>query len=85
MSKIFKLVSENMTHLGGPMGTEYTYPNWTRYFSSVEKAKAYALKDYRKETANKKANLMWLKDGKGVRTEDLSFVMYLIHPVELTE
>jgi hypothetical protein len=84
MSKTYVLKSENLTHLGGPMGTEYTYDNWMKYFSDPDKAKAYAEKDYQKETSSKKT-LRWLKEGKGFRTEDLLFVMYHVHPVEIED
>jgi hypothetical protein len=42
--KIFNLVCEDASHLGGPMGTEYTEYMWSKLFSSKEKAKAYAEK-----------------------------------------
>ena len=81
----YALHSENLTHLGGPMGTEYTYDNWIKYFDSIEKAKAYALNDYRKETQSKD-KLKWIDNGHGgVRTEDLLFVMYRIAPVKFED
>ena len=80
---IYMLCSENLTNLGGPMGTEYTYNNWVKHFDSIEKAKAYALKDYQKETQSKD-KLKWLGDGEdAVRTEDLRFVMYHIKTVKV--
>lgn len=74
----YRLVSENLTHLGGPMGTEYTTTNWTKYFSSFDKAKTYARKDYK---GDKDWN--WLKEKIGVRSPDLGYVMYHISPVKV--
>lgn len=48
MENIYKLISENLTNLGGPMGSEYTYNNFVKYFDSIKKAKEYAEKDYGK-------------------------------------
>ncbi len=41
---VYNLTCEDASHLGGPMGTEYTEFMWTKPFSSLEKAKAYAKK-----------------------------------------
>lgn len=46
---VFNLICEDASHLGGPMGTEYTTHLWTKTFSSVDKAKAYAEKYCKKE------------------------------------
>lgn len=73
---MYELESENLTHLGGLMGTEYTFPNWRKFFSTPELAKAAAEKDYGKP-------LKWLKTKKGWRTEDLRYVMYHIRKVEV--
>jgi hypothetical protein len=70
-----KLISENLAHLGGPMGSEYTTENFCKLFKNRRNAKKYAEKDY----GNK---LEWLKDGKNERTNDLRYVMYHIKPVE---
>jgi hypothetical protein len=74
--KIFQLVSENLTHLGGNMGTEYTYPNYTKFFSSIEFAKKHAEKEY-------KGIIKWSKRGDTISSGDLGHVMYLITPVKI--
>ena len=73
--KLYRLVSENLTHLGGAMGTEYTTDNFCKYFKSLANAKAFAEKDYGKK-------LKWLKEKGRIRTEDLHHVMYHIYPVK---
>ena len=76
---MFKLVSENLTKLGGRMGTEYTYPNWDKYFTTKEKAKQYAEKDYGK-------TIEWfIIDEDSIRSPDLSRVMYHIDKVVCEE
>lgn len=78
--------SENLTGLGGSMGTEHTSTNWRRYFKSLANAKAYAQYDYQKQIKDASAQLDWIKvrrsNGKtGYRTQDMGFVMYHIDPI----
>src|SRR5271170_1656656 len=77
---VFQLESENLSHLGGSMGTEYTTTNWTKPFGSFADAKAYAEKDYVRQTGKKNAAdrpLVWVREhSRYVRTEDMGFVMY---------
>ena len=75
---VFELTSENLTNLGGPMGSEYTYDNWRKHFNTIEKAKAYAEKDYGK-------TLKWIEEnGDNIcRTEDLNYVMYHIKQLKI--
>ena len=80
---IFSLVSENLEHLGGSMGSEYTYPNYTKYFSSAEFAKEFAEKDYNKGNRGKRKEIKWSKKGGVISSGDLSYVMYLINPVKI--
>jgi hypothetical protein len=42
------LICEDATHLGGPMGTEYTTPLWAKSFDDVAMAKRYAEKHFKK-------------------------------------
>lgn len=76
--KIYQLTSENLSGLGGPMGTEKTSVNWVKPFESLETAQAYAENDY--EGAEK---LEWTKGTNGWYSQDLHWVMYYIHEVEL--
>ena len=80
---IYSLMSENLTNLGGSMGSEYTYPNFTKYFSSVEFAKEFAEKDYNKAFKVKGKKIKWSKRGGTISSGDLSFVMYIITPVKI--
>lgn len=36
---IYKLISENLTGLGGPMGSEWITDNWIKYFLHKKDAK----------------------------------------------
>jgi hypothetical protein len=74
---VYMLTSENLTHLGGPMGSEYTYPNWSKLFGTLEAAKLYAEADYEVQ-AKKKADWEWVKEGQGLRSPDLIAMMYHI-------
>lgn len=38
--KIWELRSENLSNLGGPMGTEYTFDNFRKHFDSIQKTMA---------------------------------------------
>lgn len=81
MKTVYSLTSENLTNLGGPMGSEYTYDNWVKYFSSIETAKRYAEKNYN----GSRGEIKWKKRGKKLETQDLGYVMYHIVPVKLEE
>jgi len=73
---VYALESENISGLGGPMGTEQTRTNWTRYFSCIAKAKAAAKEDY--ERHGRDTRIEWSKSGKGFSSQDLCFVQYHI-------
>jgi len=77
--KYFELRSENLTNLGGPMGSEYTYDNWSKSFSTMEKAREAAEKDYKKCRGDEA--IVWTGGKKNCRTQDLRFVMYHIREV----
>jgi len=68
---VYKLVSENLTQLGGRMGTERTSTNFTKIFSTVDGAKKYAEKDY----GNK---IEWKDRKEYITSGDLRYVMYEI-------
>ena len=73
---VYEAVSENLTNLGGPMGTKSTSTNWTKLFSDPDDAKEYAMKDYEKQTRGQREPIMhkdWIKTKEGWRTEDLSY------------
>jgi len=75
-STVYEVVSENLTNLGGRMGTEYTYDNWRKHFSDVDKAKEFAEKDYGKK-------IKWNKTEKGFRSDDLLYVMYYVNKLDI--
>lgn len=74
--KFYTLVNEDLTHLGGPMGSEYTTTRWEKYFETLTKAQAYAEKDYGKL-------ITWVRvNRKKVRSHDLLHTMYHITEVQ---
>ena len=73
---IYKLVSENLTSLGGPMGTENVTDNFVRFFDSIDKAKSAAVKDFGDD-------IKWKRKGKNVSSGDLLHVMYDISPIKV--
>jgi len=75
---VWEVESENLTHLGGPMGTEYTTTNWRKLCKTLAAAKRVAEEDFRKPIA-------WIRAGKGCRSDDFGHVMYRIQPQEVVE
>lgn len=71
--KLWELVSEDLTHLGGPMGTEYATEIFRRKFYTLEGAKRFAQEDYSGE-------IEWKRDRKGWTSGDMGHVMYEIRP-----
>ena len=83
-SSMFELESENLTSLGGPMGTESTSTNWRKFFKTVKSAKAAAEKDYGKKIdwAADKGPSRNLKPIDLTCSGDLGHVMYHIKRVK---
>lgn len=80
--KYYELRSENLTNLGGPMGSEYTFDNWTKSFSSMAKAKSAAEKDYSKECGGKPWHkIIWSGNKSKTSSQDLNFVQYHIKQI----
>jgi len=82
----YELESENLTGLGGPMGTEKTWSNWRKFFTSIAKAKKYAEEDYRKQSKKKENEVVdmgWVKERNRIRSQDLLFVMYNITEIKV--
>ena len=59
---IYNLICEDASHLGGPMGSEYTEHIFTKPFSDLQKAKNYAVKY--SERKYWEDWMKWKKDGK---------------------
>jgi len=78
---MFQLVSENLTGLGGPMGTERTWTNWEKFFNNMDAAKEFAQKDYARHGRPKK--IQWTRGKKSCNSGDLLFVKYHINEVEI--
>jgi hypothetical protein len=87
---MYALVNEDLSHLGGPMGTEYTTMGAPRYFHTLVEAKAAAQKHYHDWMECSTKVLTWVhehnydeKPTEGrLRTADLGWVMYHIEPVK---
>lgn len=73
---MFEVISENLTGLGGPMGSERTWTNWRKFTESKKKAKSICEEDYGEK-------IEWIKEGRKLRSDDLSYVMYHIKPVKV--
>ena len=79
---MYELTSQNLTHLGGPMGSEYTYDNWRKFFTTIELAKKYAQKDYNKDGPAPEF-IKWKKENKDcITSQDLGYVQYYIRTVK---
>jgi len=75
-TKIYKLVSENLTNVGGPMGRNDSFENWSKLFYDIDIAKAHAVIDYGKA-------INWHSDRNCIHSGDLKYVMYTISEVEV--
>jgi hypothetical protein len=75
---MYELVSENLSNLGGRMGTEYTTINYRKFFTTIDGAKKAAEKEYKKK-------IVWKADKSGEywRSPDLAYVMYHIRTVRV--
>lgn len=81
-SKLWELESEDLSNLGGPMGSEYTTTNWRKFFPTQLSARRFAEADYLKET-DSPSPIVWSRRRGGVSSQDLLFVMYHIRPVKV--
>lgn len=79
LEEIYSLTSENLTGLGGPMGTERTFTNWIKYCTTIEQAQKIAEKSYDKS----RSPIKWIKEKNGCRSVDLGYVMYHIEKIKI--
>jgi hypothetical protein len=75
---MYELKSVNLSHLGGPMGTEYTKTNWRRYFKTLKGAKTAAEKDHGKR-------INWKKTDGEIHSGDLLYVSYEINELAIED
>lgn len=75
---MYNLKSEDLSHLGGPMGSEYTTINYVKTFSTIKLAKEYAETEYGKK-------IEWKKPIGVITSGDLAFVMYTIFETKVDE
>jgi hypothetical protein len=75
---MYELVSENLTGLGGPMGTEHVSINFRKHFMLIDKARKFAEEDYGKR-------IKWKSYGKELRSPDLGYVLYRIKPIKIED
>ncbi len=68
--EIYKLLIEDATHLGGPMGTEYTTPILRKSFIKQEKAIDFANKWMRKETKDKDYKIDFKRDRNRIYSDE---------------
>jgi hypothetical protein len=78
---VYEVESENLSNVGGPMGTDRTYTNWTRLASSIEKCIEIAEKDYKKNGGDE--TIKWDIKKNSACSGDLGFVMYNIYKKEV--
>ena len=74
---MYVAISENLTELGGRMGTERTWENWRRYFYNKEEAIRFCKDDYAK--ARKRIGPL----ERFALNKDLRFVMYHVKKVKV--
>lgn len=75
---MYQLIRENLTGLGGPMGSERVTVDWSRYYHYLANAKVAAEKDHGKA-------ISWVRQGTGFRSEDFGSHMYIINRLKLED
>lgn len=85
------LIAEDLSQLGGPMGTERVTELFTLYFMSnpkklaVEQALEKAEKHYKSRLsimAGKKQKIKWKEKKTTIESGDLGFIYYTIKPIK---
>ena len=73
---MYELVSENLSNMGGPMGSEdTTTTNFRKLYKKITAARTAAEKDFG-------SKLKWTKTKDGERSPDMGFVMYHINKLK---
>lgn len=81
---MYQLISEDLTHLGGPMGSEYTTTNYRKFFNKLSIAKAFAEIEYQK-VSKKRKRIKWSKTHGEWCSGDLLHVMYTIKKIKVED
>jgi hypothetical protein len=82
MIRIWKLKGEDLTGLGGSMGTDKTEIIFEEYFESLTDAQNFAEKHYNKGK-KEKDKIKWVREEKGFTSGDLRWIMYDIAPLKV--
>ena len=86
---IVRLKAEDLTGLGGPMGTESTETMFEEFFYDAAAAREFAYKDYKTrckgEYRDKNASFKFKKEGRNWSSPDLGFIQYTIEPIKVRE
>jgi len=59
---VYSLDCEDASHLGGPMGTEYTVHVWSMIFADLDSAKEHAERYIKEPIDWKKDSISWYAD-----------------------
>lgn len=62
MAKFFELVCQDLTNLGGPMGSETTSDIFRKAFGTLAKAQKFAENDH--DERDNRNEIRWKKDGR---------------------
>jgi len=82
--EIFILTCEDASHLGGPMGTEYTTHMFSKPFASLESAQRFAEKYSDDHGGLASKEMKWTKDWYRERwAEDASKFIFVIKKDEV--
>lgn len=81
---VYETIAEDLTHLGGPMGSEYTTRNSLGLFNSLNKAKNRANYHYNNETGHIRTEILkWREYYDHSATQDLGFIQYHVYEREV--
>lgn len=80
--RIWKLVGEDLTRLGGPMGTDRTETVVEEYFECLTDAQSFANAHYNRRK-KEKSTIKWERQNGGFTSGDLNWIMYDITPLKI--
>ncbi len=81
---IYILESNDLSTVGGPMGSERITTNFVKYFYSIDNAKKYAEEDYFNYYAGDES-IKWKKTPHGITSGDLRSVEYNIEKTKIED